>query len=175
METKCPACSVFIPMGKNFAANAVMIKAGPKNFLPTTCLPKKKLKKFNDIRQKDLEKKFFPNAMINGDKLNLLLNTSSICFDYVEVESILFMMNELGICASSGSACTSWSLESSHVLRAMGRPFTAAHGSIRFSLSAYRTEAEIEFVIEKLPRIIERLREMSPFWRQRNREVAMAV
>ncbi len=75
-------------------------------------------------------------------------------------------MNELGICASSGSACTSGSLQPSHVLRAMGVPFTMAHGSIRFSLSVYNTEEEVDFVIEKMPPIIERLRGMSPFWNQ---------
>jgi cysteine desulfurase len=73
-------------------------------------------------------------------------------------------MNEHGICASSGSACTSGSLQPSHVLRAMGVPFTMAHGSIRFSLSVYNTQEEIDFVIEKLPPIIERLRGMSPYW-----------
>ncbi len=106
-----------------------------------------------------------PNTMINGDRENRLPNTTSIAFEYVEGESILLMMDEFGICASSGSACTSGSLEPSHVLRAMGVPFTAAHGSIRFSLSMYNTEEEIDFIIEKLPPIIERLREMSPFWR----------
>ncbi len=108
--------------------------------------------------------KRIPNAMINGDKENRLPNTTSISFEYVEGEAILLMMDELGICASSGSACTSGSLEPSHVLRAMGVPFTAAHGSIRFSLSIYNTEAEIDFIIEKLPPIIDRLRELSPFW-----------
>ena len=107
-----------------------------------------------------------PLSMVNGDRENRLLNTSSIAFEYVEGEAILLMMNEHGICASSGSACTSGSLEPSHVLRAMGVPFTAAHGSIRFSLSRYTTEAEIDTVIEKMPPIIERLREMSPFWKE---------
>jgi cysteine desulfurase len=107
-----------------------------------------------------------PNAMVNGDRENRLPNTTSIAFEYVEGESILLLMDEFGICASSGSACTSGSLEPSHVLRAMGVPFTAAHGSIRFSLSMYNTEEEINFIIEKLPPIIERLREMSPFWKK---------
>ena len=97
-----------------------------------------------------------PNAMINGDPANRLPNTTSVAFEYVEGEAILLMMNEHGICASSGSACTSGSLEPSHVLRAMGVPFTAAHGSIRFSLSRYNTEDEIEVILEKLPPIIER-------------------
>lgn len=107
-----------------------------------------------------------PNSFVNGDTTNRLPNTSSIAFEYVEGEAILLMMDEFNICASSGSACTSGSLEPSHVLRAMGVPFTAAHGSIRFSLSIYNTEDEIDLVIDKMPPIIERLRKMSPFWRQ---------
>ena len=106
------------------------------------------------------------HSMVNGDHEHRLLNTTSIAFEYVEGEAILLMMNEHGICASSGSACTSGSLEPSHVLRAMGVPFTAAHGSIRFSLSRYTTEEEIDAVIEKTPPIIERLRSMSPFWKE---------
>ena len=107
-----------------------------------------------------------PNTMINGDRDHRIPNTTSIGFEYVEGESILLLMDELGICASSGSACTSGSLEPSHVLRAMGVPFTAAHGSIRFSLSTYNTEDEVNFIIKELPPIIERLREMSPFWQE---------
>lgn len=107
-----------------------------------------------------------PNSMVNGDRDHRLPNTTSIAFEYVEGEAILLMMDEFGICASSGSACTSGSLEPSHVLRAMGVPFTAAHGSIRFSLSVYNTEEEIDVIIEKLPPIIERLRELSPFWKK---------
>ncbi len=105
-------------------------------------------------------------AMVNGDTNSRLPNTTSISFEYIEGESILLMMNEHGICASSGSACTSGSLEPSHVLRAMGVPFTAAHGSIRFSLSHYNTEAEMDYIIEKMPPIIDRLRHLSPFWNQ---------
>jgi len=107
-----------------------------------------------------------PNAMVNGKTAKRLPNTSSIAFEYVEGEAILLMLNEYGICASSGSACTSGSLEPSHVLRAMGVPFTAAHGSIRFSLSRYSTENEIDVILEKLPPIIARLRELSPFWKK---------
>jgi len=106
-----------------------------------------------------------PNALLNGKKDSRLPNTSNISFEYIEGEAILLMMDQLKICASSGSACTSGSLEPSHVLRAMGVPFTAAHGSIRFSLSAYNTEKEVDFVVENLPPIIERLRKMSPFWK----------
>ncbi len=110
-----------------------------------------------------------PNAMVNGTQENRLPNTTSVSFEYVEGEAILLMMNELGICASSGSACTSGSLEPSHVLRAMGVPFTAAHGSIRFSLSIYNTQEEMDFVVEKMPPIIAGLRQMSPFWNERPR------
>ena len=116
------------------------------------------------LEQTLLEK--VPNALINGDPANRLPNTTSIAFEYVEGEAILLMMNEYGICASSGSACTSGSLEPSHVLRAMGVPFTAAHGSIRFSLSRYNTEDDIDVIVEKLPPVIERLRELSPFWKE---------
>ena len=105
------------------------------------------------------------NSMINGDSDQRLPNTSSISFEYVEGESILLKMSDKGICASSGSACTSGSLEPSHVLRAMGIPFTAAHGSIRFSLSTYNTEEEIDYILEVMPPIIEELRAISPFWK----------
>ena len=105
------------------------------------------------------------NSIINGDREQRLPNTSSISFEYVEGESILLKLSDKGICASSGSACTSGSLEPSHVLRAMGVPFTAAHGSIRFSLSSYNTEEEIDYILEVMPPIIEQLREISPFWK----------
>ena len=108
--------------------------------------------------------KTIPKSILNGNKEARLPNTANISFEYVEGEAILLHMNRYNICASSGSACTSGSLEPSHVLRAMGVPFTAAHGSIRFSLSIYNTEEEVDFVLEKMPRIIAELREMSPFW-----------
>jgi cysteine desulfurase len=107
-----------------------------------------------------------PHARINGGGAERLPNTTSIAFEFVEGEAILMLLSELGICASSGSACTSGSLEPSHVLRAMGVPFTCAHGSIRFSLSRYTTDAEIDTVIREMPPIIARLRQMSPFGRE---------
>lgn len=106
-----------------------------------------------------------PHCLVNGDTEQRLPNTLSISFEYVEGESILLKLSDKGICASSGSACTSGSLEPSHVLRAMGVPFTAAHGSIRFSLSVYNTEDEIDYILESMPPIIEQLRSMSPFWK----------
>jgi len=104
-----------------------------------------------------------PDAKLNGHKTRRLPNTTNISFEYIEGEAILLMLDELGICASSGSACTSGSLEPSHVMRAMGVPFTAAHGSIRFSLSRYNTQAEVDFVIKHMPAVVRRLRELSPF------------
>jgi cysteine desulfurase len=106
-----------------------------------------------------------PSSIINGDREKRLPNTLSISFEYVEGESILLKLSDKGICASSGSACTSGSLEPSHVLRAMGVPFTAAHGSIRFSLSVYNTEEEIDYVLGVMPPIIKDLRTISPFWK----------
>ena len=106
-----------------------------------------------------------PNVLVNGDRNHKLPNTVNVSFEYVEGESILIMLSDLGICASSGSACTSGSLEPSHVLRAMGVPFTAAHGSIRFSLSIYNTKEEMDYILEHLPRIVARLRDISPFWK----------
>jgi len=107
-----------------------------------------------------------PRSMRNGHPEQRLPNTTNISFEFVEGEAILLHLDRHGICASSGSACTSGSLEPSHVLRAMGVPFTAAHGSIRFSLSVYNTEEEVDFVLEKLPEIIANLRELSPFWQE---------
>jgi cysteine desulfurase len=106
-----------------------------------------------------------PGTRVNGDPLNRIPNTLNISFEYVEGEAILLRLNEYNVCASSGSACTSGSLEPSHVLRSMGVPYTAIHGSVRFSLSRYSTDEEIAFVLEKLPPIINELRELSPYGR----------
>lgn len=105
-----------------------------------------------------------PNAFVTGNPDDRLPNTSNIAFEYVEGEAILMLLNKLGIAASSGSACTSGSLEPSHVMRAMGIPYTAAHGTIRFSLSRYNTQAEIDHVISAVPPIIAQLRKLSPYW-----------
>lgn len=100
---------------------------------------------------------------VNGGGSPRLPNTSNIGFKYIEGEAILYMLNREGICASSGSACTSGSLEPSHVLTAMGLPYTILHGSIRFSLSRFTTEAEVNHVLNVMPGIVRRLRELSPF------------
>jgi cysteine desulfurase len=105
-------------------------------------------------------------AIVAGDVDNRLPNTTNIAFEYIEGEAILLLLNRAGIAASSGSACTSGSLEPSHVLRAMNIPYTAAHGAIRFSLSRETTKADVQAVIEAMPAIIAKLREISPFWRE---------
>jgi cysteine desulfurase len=105
-----------------------------------------------------------PNCFVTGDPGNRLPNTCNIAFEFIEGEAILLLLNKLGIAASSGSACTSGSLEPSHVMRAMGIPFTAAHGTVRFSLSRYNTMQEIERVIDAVPPIVARLRKLSPYW-----------
>jgi len=106
-----------------------------------------------------------PHAFVTGDPDNRVANTCNIAFEYVEGEAILMLLNQQGVAASSGSACTSGSLEPSHVMQAMQIPFTAAHGTIRFSLSRYTTEKEIDKVIAVVPAIIERLRAFSPYWK----------
>ncbi|MCK5241739.1 cysteine desulfurase NifS [bacterium] len=127
---------------------------------------KRKISELRDHLEQELVKKI-PEVHINGDVEHRLVSTSNISFSYIEGEAILLKLSEQGICASSGSACTSGSLEPSHVLRAMGVPFTLIHGSIRFSFSRYNTQAEVDRVIKILPPIIEELRAMSPFWANR--------
>lgn len=115
------------------------------------------------LQTKLLEK--IPGTTVNGDIEKRLPNTLSIGFDAVEGESILLMLDREGICASSGSACTSGSLDPSHVLMAMKVPFKSAHGSIRFSLSHYNTKEEMDHIIAAAVPAIGKLREMSPFWK----------
>ncbi len=110
--------------------------------------------------------KAIPRAFVNGDLEHRLPNTSSISFEGIEGEAILSLLDRHGICASSGSACTTGSLEPSHVLRAMGVPYTRAHGTLRFSLSKFNDESEIDELMKVLPGIIATLRRISPFWRE---------
>ena len=106
-----------------------------------------------------------PETVVNGNRELRLPNTLNVSFPYIEGEAMLFHLGDAGICASSGSACTSGSLEPSHVLRAMDAPFTALHGSLRFSLSRYTTDADVDAVLEAMPGIVKTLRELSPFGR----------
>ena len=120
------------------------------------------VKRLRDKLETGILKKVF-NARLNTGAANRVPNTSNIGFEYIEGELILLHLSDLGICASSGSACTSGSLEPSHVLRAMNVPFTAIHGSIRWSLSRYTTEKEIDYVLDVLPGIINKITSLSPY------------
>jgi cysteine desulfurase len=126
-----------------------------------------RVRELRDRLERELQKRV-SNIKVNGGKADRLPNTTNISFEFIEGESILLLMDQFGICASSGSACTSGSLQPSHVLRAMGVPYTMAHGSVRFSLSVYNVDEDVDLVLEKLPAIIERLRGMSPYWAQSN-------
>ncbi|MBP7736922.1 MAG: cysteine desulfurase NifS [Spirochaetes bacterium] len=106
----------------------------------------------------------FKNASLNGDPGRRVPNTTNVGFGYIEGEAILLYLDQKGIAASSGSACSSGSLEPSHVLRAMGVPFTSAHGSIRFSLSRYTTADEVDHVLKVMPELVNRLLDISPYW-----------
>ncbi len=120
------------------------------------------VKRLRDKLESTILKTMF-NSRLNSGVANRVPNTTNIGFEYIEGELILLHLSDFGICASSGSACTSGSLEPSHVLKAMGIPFTSLHGSIRFSLSRFTTEKEIDAVIMVIPRIIKKLIEISPF------------
>uniref|UniRef100_UPI003D06C80A aminotransferase class V-fold PLP-dependent enzyme n=1 Tax=Agarivorans sp. TaxID=1872412 RepID=UPI003D06C80A len=113
-----------------------------------------------------------PNCFVTGDPKHRVPNTSNIAFEFVEGESILLMLDQHGIAVSSGSACTSGSLEPSHVMRAMEIPYTAAHGAIRFSLSRFTTEEMVDQVLAVLPGIVEKLRMLSPYWDAANNQPA---
>ena len=106
-----------------------------------------------------------PHSALNGDPVNRLPGNVSFCFEGIEGESLLLLLDAKGICASSGSACTSGSLDPSHVLLAIGRPHEVAHGSLRLSLCEWNTEAEIDHILAETPQIVEYLRNMSPMWK----------
>ena len=106
------------------------------------------------------------HSRLNGDRVSRLPNNVNICFEGVEGESLLLLLDAKGICASSGSACTSGSLDPSHVLLALGLPHEVAHGSLRLSLSEYNTEEEVDFIIEEVPKVVEYLRSISPVWEE---------
>lgn len=105
-----------------------------------------------------------PHSALNGDAVKRVPNNFNMCFEGIEGESLLLLLDDAGICASSGSACTSGSLDPSHVLLSIGRPHEVAHGSLRLTLSKYTTEEEIDYVIKKVPEIVEYLRRISPVW-----------
>ena len=125
----------------------------------------KRIERLRDKLEKGILENVF-NARLNSKSQNRVSNTTNIGFEYIEGEMILLHFDEVGICASSGSACTSDSLEPSHVLRAMNIPFTSLHGSIRFSLSHFTTEEEIDYAIKAIPPIIEKIASISPFQKE---------
>jgi cysteine desulfurase len=122
-----------------------------------------RIRRLRDRLQQAIEQTV-PYVQVNGKDAPRLSNTLNVSCHFVEGEGMLYQMSDFGICASSGSACTSGSLEPSHVLKAMNIPFTAVHGSIRFSLSRYNTEADVERIIEVFPRVVANLRRVSPYW-----------
>ena len=106
-----------------------------------------------------------PHCALNGDPVNRLPNNVSFCFEGIEGESLLLYLDAQGICASSGSACTSGSLDPSHVLLAIGRVHDVAHGSLRLSICEYNTDEEIDHILACVPKVVQNLRNMSPVWR----------
>ena len=107
-----------------------------------------------------------PHAALNGDPVNRLPGNVNFCFEGIEGESILLLLDAKGICASSGSACTSGSLDPSHVLLAIGRPHEVAHGSLRLSLCEWNTEEEVDYMLQVIPEVVAYLRSMSPVWKE---------
>ncbi len=126
----------------------------------------------NAERQKKLRDKLIagltkvPHSHLNGDREKRLPSNVNICFEGIEGESLLLLLDQKGICASSGSACTSGSLDPSHVLLAIGLPHEVAHGSLRLSLSEYNTEEEIDYIVAEVPKVVEYLRNISPVWEE---------
>ena len=106
-----------------------------------------------------------PHSALNGDPVNRLPGNVSFCFEGIEGESLLLLLDSMGVCASSGSACTSGSLDPSHVLLAIGRVHDVAHGSLRLSLCHYNTEEEVDHILQVVPKVVQHLRNMSPVWR----------
>ena len=126
-----------------------------------------RIEKLRDGLQAELVRAI-PHVEVNGAEAERTPNTLNLSCHYIEGEAILYELNSYGICASTGSACSSGSLEPSHVLKALGVPFTAMHGSIRLSFSAYTTEAEVKRIAEVFPKVVADLRQMSPYWDQKH-------
>ncbi len=149
--------------GTENAASIVALGKACEMAMASMTIEKTNVKAMRDRLEKGILEKV-SHCFVTGDPGNRLPNTCNIAFEYIEGEAILLLLNKMGIAASSGSACTSGSLEPSHVMRAMDIPFTAAHGSVRFSFSRFNTMEEVERVIEAVPPIVEKLRKLSPYW-----------
>jgi cysteine desulfurase len=135
------------------------------------------IRKLRDRLERGIEERI-PYVQVNGQRAARLPNTLNVSCHFIEGEGMLFQLSDFGICASSGSACTSGSLEPSHVLRALRVPFTAVHGSVRFSLSRYNTEADVQRILEVFPEVVSNLRRISPYWdaqRDAPREEGLAM
>ena len=161
---------MFMLMNKGQYNNIRILKESTVNEMEKVAAHELKLrdKLFNALSK-------IPYSAINGDKDIRLPNNFNMCFEGIEGESLLLLLDDAGICASSGSACTSGSLDPSHVLLAIGRPHEVAHGSLRLSLSKYTTQEEIEYVISKVPEVVDYLRNMSPVWDQLKKGVRKHV
>lgn len=152
---------------ENVCHIVALAKACEITMLPGNHAESQRIESMRDRLQKALLERI-PYTQINGIGQPRLANTLNIACHYIEGEGMLYQLNQYGICASSGSACTSGSLDASHVLSAMNVPFTAMHGSVRFSLGRYTTEEEIDTVIEVFPGIVKSLRKLSPYWDEAN-------
>ena len=148
--------------GTENVAGAVGMAVALQNAVKEMNAVKTKLTKLRNKLITELSK--IPHSALNGDKDNRLPNNFNMCFEGIEGESLLLLLDDYGICASSGSACTSGSLDPSHVLLAIGRPHEVAHGSLRITLSKYTTEKEIDEVIKAVPKVVSYLRKISPVW-----------
>ncbi len=149
---------------------ASIVGLGTAIEIATKDIPKKQ-KYLTTLRERAIKGLMtIPDTILNGDPVKRLPGNVNVCFKYIEGESILLMLDQLGICASSGSACTSGSLAPSHVLLAIGLPHEIAHGSLRLSFSIDNTKEEVEYLLKVLPGIIEKLRDMSPLYNKLNKK-----
>ena len=151
--------------GTENVAGAVGLAAALKEATDNLTENVKKVSALRDKLIKGLS--VIPHSVLNGDKVNRLPGNVHFCFEGIEGESLLLLLDEFGVEASSGSACTSGSLDPSHVLLAIGHPHEIAHGSLRLTLSEYTTEEEVDYALKAIPQVVERLRNMSPIWRDK--------
>ncbi len=150
--------------GTENVAGIIAMATALKESVATMQEDNKRMKYLRDKLIDELSK--IPHSELNGDREHRLASNFNMCFEGIEGEALLLHLDDFGICASSGSACTSGSLDPSHVLLAIGRPHAIAHGSLRLTLSRYTTEWEIDYVIEKVKIVVEYLRNMSPLWKR---------
>ena len=151
--------------GTENVAGAVGLAAALKEATDNLAENMKKISALRDKLIKGLS--VIPHSVLNGDKVSRLPGNVHFCFEGIEGESLLLLLDEFGVEASSGSACTSGSLDPSHVLLAIGHPHEIAHGSLRLTLSEYTTEEDVDHALQAIPQVVDRLRNMSPIWRDK--------